>query len=268
MRWLQELAEDLYLPKLPFVLIASALVLVPLTWVPLAFIARARTTPSPNRPINIFQGMDDTPRYNTQATNPIFADNRAMRPDPPGTVARDSLMLDAHFELGYEVDGNGKPIFVDDEATGTQVPRFYQGYPESVTVDAKLMQRGRERYNIYCAPCHGLNGLGNGMINNRALELQQADPSATTWAQSSNLLDLAPNSDRLAFGEPLYSNGKLFNTITNGIRNMPAYGAQVPAADRWAIIAYVRALQINQDSLPRVQTQTEQDTADAEAATE
>lgn len=261
MRWLKELAEDLYLPRLPFWLIAGALVLVPLTWVPLAFIARARTTPSTNTPISIFQGMEDQPRYNTQSVNPIFADSRSMRADVPGTVARGQLIRDAHFDLGYAVDGNGEPVTVETEQG--PVLRFYAGYPSSVIVDMKLLQRGRERYNIYCTPCHGLDGSGNGMVNVRALMLQGADPNATTWAQAADFNAVDANTGQLTFGEELYPNGMMFNTITNGRANMPAYGAQVTPGDRWAIIAYLRALQVSQGSLPREpaqETDTEQET--------
>jgi mono/diheme cytochrome c family protein len=262
MNRLKALIDDMYLPRPPFWLIAAALVLVPATWLPLAFIAKARVTVSPQPPINIFQGMDDTPRYNTQSTNPVFADNRSMRPAPAGTVARGGLISDPHFELGYAIDGNQRPMTVDGPE-GTKVAQFFSGYPSSVTVDMKLLRRGRERYNIYCAPCHGLDGLGYGMINNRALTLQQAGASATTWTQASNMHAVDPNTGELTYGEPAYPNGKLFNTITNGIRNMPAYGNQVPPADRWAIVAYVRALQINQGSIEREEPA---ETAPTEAA--
>ncbi len=95
-----------------------------------------------------------------------------------------------------------------------------------------LVERGRDRFNIYCAPCHGLDGSGNGMVNQRAQELQEPK-----WVQPSNL-----TSD-VVRARPV---GHIYNTVNNGIRNMPGYGAQVPVEDRWAIVAYVRALQLSQ----------------------
>jgi mono/diheme cytochrome c family protein len=91
------------------------------------------------------------------------------------------------------------------------------------------MERGRERFGIYCAPCHGLSGEGDGMIARRAEELAQG-----TWVPPTNLTQEYLRQQAV---------GELFNSITNGIRNMPAYGSQVDAADRWAIILYLRALQ-------------------------
>jgi len=96
-------------------------------------------------------------------------------------------------------------------------------------VDEALLKRGQERFNIYCAVCHGADGYGNGPVNARALELSEG-----TWTAAASL-----HTD-LVRGRPV---GQLYNTINNGIRTMPAYGSQIPVADRWAIVGYVRALQ-------------------------
>jgi mono/diheme cytochrome c family protein len=98
-----------------------------------------------------------------------------------------------------------------------------------LTVTDEVMRRGRDRFNIYCATCHGLGGDGNGMMHKRALENEE-----TTWVQPSNY-----HEERLR----VMPSGQIFNTITNGVRNMAAYGPQIPVRDRWAIIAYIRALQ-------------------------
>jgi mono/diheme cytochrome c family protein len=95
-----------------------------------------------------------------------------------------------------------------------------------------VMKRGQERFGIYCTPCHGMAGAGDGIVNARAERLQEG-----TWIPPSDL------SSDVVRGRPA---GHLFNTITNGIRNMPAYGSQIPEDDRWAIVAYVRALQRSQ----------------------
>jgi mono/diheme cytochrome c family protein len=99
------------------------------------------------------------------------------------------------------------------------------------------MKRGQQRYNIYCAPCHGLAGEGDGLVAKRAQELQQG-----TWAFPPTSL----HSEAVR-PQPV---GQLFNTITNGVRKMPAYGAQISVQDRWAIVLYVRALQRTQNARP------------------
>jgi mono/diheme cytochrome c family protein len=101
-----------------------------------------------------------------------------------------------------------------------------------LAVDADLLARGRERYGIFCAPCHGLAGYGDGIVHERALALAEGG-----WTPPSNL-----HTD-LVRERPL---GQLYNTIGAGIRNMPAYGPQIPPRDRWAIVAYVKALQLSQ----------------------
>ena len=109
-----------------------------------------------------------------------------------------------------------------------------------------LLKRGRERFNIYCYVCHGYDGSGHGPVNQRALELKSIDtdanhPIGVTWTPAAQL-----TSDVIR-AEP---DGKIFNTITNGIRTMPSYRDQIPANDRWAIVAYVRALQLSQGGGP------------------
>jgi mono/diheme cytochrome c family protein len=91
--------------------------------------------------------------------------------------------------------------------------------------------------------CHGLDGQGNGPVNARALELQNDDPRNARWTQVANL-----TSD-LVRSRP---DGHIYNTINVGIRNMPPYGPQVPTADRWAIVAYVRAIQLTYDASSRI----------------
>jgi mono/diheme cytochrome c family protein len=101
-------------------------------------------------------------------------------------------------------------------------------------VDRDLLERGRQRYDVFCSPCHGLAGFGDGMVARRADELQEG-----TWTPPTSF-----HSD-LIRQRP---DGHLYNTITNGIRNMPGYGSQIPVEDRWAVVAYVRALQRSQNA--------------------
>ena len=241
---LRQLARDLHLPAPPFALIATALILVPLTWLPLAFIARSNVTLSSKRPIHMFLDMDNQPRYDAQDVNPIFADQRAMRQNPPGTVPYGTPRNSSHFLLGYYIDDEGNPI-TDPDPTNPQMQltRYYRGFPDRVRVDDRLLRRGQQRFNIYCYPCHGKGGYGDGPVNQRALQLMELDLSNATWTTASDMHAVV-NGEQ-TFGEKLYPEGKLYNTITNGIRNMPGYGAQIPPEDRWAIVAYVRTLQLS-----------------------
>jgi mono/diheme cytochrome c family protein len=180
--------------------------------VPFAFLFKARYTHSPLPRVHPIQGMDNQPKYKAQRANPVFADGRAERPPVAGTVARGQLRNDDRFYRGLE---NGQWV--------ASIP---------VEVNASLLHRGQERYGIYCSPCHGLSGYGDGIVGVRADRLQEG-----TWVPPANLHD-----DQVR----QRPDGHLFNTITNGIRTMSAYGPIIPEHDRWAIVAYVRALQRSQ----------------------
>jgi mono/diheme cytochrome c family protein len=210
----------------PFWAIGAIIVLTVASWVPLVFFARARVSKTSDAPVLLLQDMFVQPKYGPQQAAEIFADGRAMRPRVEGTVPRGLLDEDDDYFRGWTtVTADGKP----------QV-RFAEKFPAQVTVDAALLERGRQRYNIYCSACHGLDGAGQGAVHRRVLELQ-IQGQQVTWVPPSNL------SDKVVVERPL---GHLFNTITNGIRNMPGYGGQIPVPDRWAIVAYVRALQLSQ----------------------
>ncbi len=119
-------------------------------------------------------------------------------------------------------------------------------FPPQITLDLSTLHRGQERFNIYCAVCHGQDGSGNGIVAKRARENSAI---ATGWAPPSSLHD-APVRDAAV--------GYHFNSITRGVRTMPAHGDQIPVADRWAIVAYIKALQLSQhatieDAPPLVQ---------------
>jgi mono/diheme cytochrome c family protein len=194
------------------VVVLSVLVLVVLSWIPFVVIAYSRTAHSRKPPLHVFLDMDDQPKYKSQRLNPLFADRREQRPQVDGTVARGQIRDDSHLYEGA----------VGGEWVAT--------IPFAIT-DA-VMKRGQERYGIYCAACHGLSGNGNGMVAVRAEELAEG-----TWVPPTDL-----RSDTVRDR----SVGHLYNTIANGIRNMPAYGKQIDVADRWAIVAYMRALQRSQ----------------------
>jgi mono/diheme cytochrome c family protein len=160
--------------------------------------------------------MDLQPKYLPQGASPLFSDGRAMRPPVPGTVAQGQLETDDHFYRGQQ---GGK---------------FATTFPMPVT--AALMERGQERFNVYCAVCHGLMGDGGASSVTSARAIRREDKG---WVPPLSLHGATIRE------QPV---GEIFNTITNGIRTMPAYASQIPPADRWAIILYVRALQRSQDA--------------------
>ncbi len=203
--------------------IYAAIILLCVAMIPPALIAQFRATRSHLPRVHLVQDMDNQPRYEAQHANPLFADGRAMRPPVAGTVARGQMREDEHFELGV-VKGAWATTF-----------------PQRVPVTMDLLRRGQERFNIYCRPCHGAAGYGDGMVNKRAMELMNLGTNGTTWVQPKSL------HEEQIRQQPV---GQIFNSITNGVRNMPPYAAQIPAADRWAIVAYVRALQRSQTANP------------------
>jgi mono/diheme cytochrome c family protein len=215
------------------VLILVALAVVAL--VPFACIARSRAVRSSATRIHPIGDMDNQRRFKSQQPNPLFADGRAMRPWVEGTVAAGEPQ-DDRVQLG-----------IQDGAWVSSIP---------VAVDAALMTRGRGRFEIYCAPCHGLAGYGDGPVARRADRLQEG-----TWVPPSSF-----HTD----GVRSRPAGHIFNTITHGIRSMPAYGSQIPAHDRWAIVAYVRALQRSQDATladvpPELRSSLDRDPAPGDA---
>jgi mono/diheme cytochrome c family protein len=231
------------LPRPPFWMIALALVMVVITWLPLAIIARARVSLSSEPRIQIMQDMGIQPKFREQEINTLFADDRAMRPKIPGTVARGSLEPEKedNYYHGFvrQNDGSGKWTVVFSDSLPARLS-------SSPALMKKLLARGQQRFNIYCYVCHGYDGSGRGPVNQRAMELKAIDtdpkhPLGITWTPAAQI-----NSDVIR-AEP---DGKIFNTITNGIRTMPSYAAQIPVDDRWAIVAYVRALQISQGGMP------------------
>jgi mono/diheme cytochrome c family protein len=230
------------LPRPPFWMISFALISIVATWLPLALIARARESTTTSPRIHIIQDMGIQPKFREQMTNPLFADDRAMRPRIPGTVAQNDLDVDANFDHGFTRGADGKPVFASIPAQFTQSPEALQA----------LMHRGQQRFNIYCYVCHGYDGSGRGPVNQRALELKADDPDnnfGISWTQAQNL-----TVDTIR-AEP---DGKIFNTITNGIRSMPSYASQIPPEDRWAIVAYVRALQLSQNAPMSILTPEQQ----------
>ena len=182
-----------------------------LSLVPFALAAKARASTSRDTRIHLVPDMDFQPKMKADRRNPFFDDERASRAPVDGAVAVGDLRDDTQRFEG-KLDG-----------------QYVARVPASVHVDESLMQRGRERFGIYCAPCHGLSAKGDGMVSKRAEALAEG-----SWVPPSNL------HQEYIRKQP---DGQIFNTISHGIRNMPAYANQIPTDDRWAIVLYVRALQ-------------------------
>src|ERR1051325_8575050 len=153
------------------------------------------------------QKMANQPRYDPLEPSSFFADGMSARPRVAGTVARGELITNEFF------------------ATGKMGGQDADGFPMPVT--AAVVDRGNDRFNVYCTPCHGRLGDGRGMIPSRGY---RRPPSYHTDA-----LRKQPT-------------GHFFDVITNGFGAMPQYGTIIPPQDRWAIVAYIRALQLSQNA--------------------
>jgi mono/diheme cytochrome c family protein len=153
------------------------------------------------------QKMSNQPKYDPLEPSDFFADGMSARPRIPGTVARGELALDGFVSTG-KINGQDG-----------------DGFPFPIT--AEVMNRGEERFNIFCSECHGKLGDGNGMVPARGY---RRPPSYHT--------------DTLRVAKT----GHFFDVMTNGFGAMPSYAPQVPVVDRWAIIAYIRALQLSQNA--------------------
>lgn len=151
------------------------------------------------------QDMHDQPKYQPLEASSFFADGRASRPRIPGTVARGRRDDDALLVSGKQ-DGKLSEVF-----------------PAPVT--KAVLDRGHQRFDVYCSPCHDRAGTGQGMIVARGYK-------RPTSFHDERLRTMAP--------------GYFFDVMTNGFGVMPSYAAQIPVDDRWAIAAYIRALQLSQ----------------------
>jgi len=151
------------------------------------------------------QDMHNQPKYRGLRASAFFADGSSARPLVEGTVARGTLQEDEGFYTGKV-----------DKVDVKELP---------FAVDAQVLDRGQERFNIYCTPCHGRTGAGNGMVVQRGY---RQPPSF--------------HIDRLRQADA----GHFFDVMTNGFGAMPDYKVQISARDRWAIVAYIRALQLSE----------------------
>lgn len=198
-------------PVLGFIVISAVAALVPF-----ALIAKARASKSTAPHYHVLSDMDFQPKAKSQRSSALFANSRTSRTLAAGTVAREDVIGNELFHQGID---NGQ---------------WATAFPPEVEISQRTVERGRQRFGIYCQPCHGADGGGLGMIHQRSLRVPQRG-----WVQPTSL------HQEYVIRQP---HGQIFNTISNGIRTMPGYAAQVPEGDRWAIVLYLRALQRSQNT--------------------
>ncbi|HEX8253818.1 MAG TPA: cytochrome c [Thermoanaerobaculia bacterium] len=153
------------------------------------------------------QKMASQPRYDPLESSDFFNDGQSARPRIPNTVARGELSSNPFFDTG-KVDG-----------------AVADGFPMAVTLD--VINRGHDRYDVYCSACHSRTGDGNGMIPARGYRRPPSFHTETLRKATT---------------------GHFFDVMTNGFGAMPPYGTMIPPRDRWAIVAYIRALQLSQNA--------------------
>ena len=163
----------------------------------------ARGCTSSRPPIHLNPSMDNQPKAKAQSSSTFFYDGSSMRQPVPGTIAIGGLKEDVAFFTGKSADG-----------------QFVAAIP--VTADDALLERGRQRYAIYCQPCHDARGDGKGIL------FQRGNVPTASFHQEKILK---------------YADGQIFDVITNGSGLMPSYRWPILPADRWAIISHVRKLQ-------------------------
>jgi hypothetical protein len=232
------LEADPELKKMPKWIMGIIIASTAFALVPFAIAAKARNSKSAEPHIHIFPDMDFQPKFKSDQANDLFPDGRENRGEITNTVARGWLEDDEVFFHGIEHPSSGDT----GDSWTTAFPKQYPDSPaltpdlrgQPFTVDMKLLERGQNRFNIYCTPCHGYDGHGQGMVPTRVRA------GGGNW-DARNLVD--PTGPVVQM-----PNGQLFNTVSNGYAKMMGYAAQIPAWDRWAIVAYVRTLERAQNA--------------------
>ncbi len=171
-------------------------------------LAGCQGMPSEKPPIHINPNMDWQPKFKAQDKNTFFEDNRGMRTPVEGTVARGLLNSDAAYHEGVTESG----------AYVVKAP---------VELSRAFLYRGKERYDIFCQPCHGATGAGDGIVIRSGL------------VPPPSFHDISVTS---------MPDGQIYSAIANGVRSMSSYRHQITVEDRWAIVAYIRALQRSQNA--------------------
>ncbi|MCH2181563.1 MAG: DUF3341 domain-containing protein [Mariniblastus sp.] len=267
---IEEVHEDLTDQQLPSWLQLVGLMTALILLIPPVLIFRAEGMTNRKPRLHVIPDMDWQEKYKTQTLAPnlgdekhpvfLFVDGRAMQEPIPGTIARGNLYTDSEYYRGIksgtesfatlqsagartglqddasqDKSGQDKPDqdpTADEKPAEPAEPDWVTQFPPNVNVDQALLERGQQRFNIYCSACHGYAGNGDGLVNARAMALAASGQATWTTAKSLNDPEIIKN--------PV---GRIFDTISNGRGTMGPYKSQIPVEDRWAIVAYVRALQ-------------------------
>jgi mono/diheme cytochrome c family protein len=202
---------------------------------------------SKDTPVYVFDDMDYQNKYKAQGENALFADGRDARPPVVGTVARGTgLEPTKVFSEGFRRAESLNPAFVTGKDTkGTFLAGFPEkslkltnGQPQPYAIDASVLALGQAKYQVYCAVCHGDAADGNGIMKVRSAI--EGDAAIVTIASLQTPLIRA------------YPNGQLYDVVTNGKNTMMGYGDKLSPEERWAVVAYVRGLQLSQNCPPEL----------------
>ena len=254
---IEEVHVDMSDQKMPAFLKMVVVTVLMLLLIPPVLIYRARGLTSRSPRLHVVPDMDWQYKYEAQELGPDFLENeeskfvfphqRAAQEQLVGTVARGERFADVEFMTGIAKDNTvpnpnaiptsrmldpAKPESAGQEEEAPPEPKWLTKFPASAEVNTSMIERGRNRFNIYCAVCHGYGGQGDGLVNQRAVALSATGKAAWTTAKSLH--------DETVVDQPV---GRIFDTITNGRGTMGPYKDQITAEDRWAIVLYVKALQ-------------------------
>lgn len=269
----EEVREDDSPSEIPKPIIFTIIALIFISLIPGAIVLNMRNAKSGASRLHVFFDMDYQPSQHTQSPTAMFADGRVQRPPVPGTVARGELGATDSYTLGYDpteivsndsasaatklvslqqagdTDSKGAVDSIepnateaaDKSATDETAPTAATGVPNyawltelPVEATGKLFELGRHKFEQHCALCHGYSGYGNGLVAQRAAELAQG-----YWLQPANLHDQAIAE------QPV---GRIYYTITHGKGKMGSYAASLTPQERWAVVAYIKALQRSQNA--------------------
>ena len=178
----------------------------------LLFLIGCQGMPSKKPPIHLNPNMDNQERFDAQESNSFFDNNMSMRTPVEGTIPQG--YLDNNTNLYYGKNNEGE---------------FISKVSNVIDVDEIFILKGKERYNIYCSVCHGYTGDGDGLV---------------TQSDEYPLIPVSIHSETLDDK----NDGYFFDVITNGVRNMPSYSHQISIDDRWAIVAYIKALRLTREN--------------------